>query len=287
MNIAISGASGFIGTHLSAYLDNFGHHIIPLKHVMFRDEMEGELQQIINHCDVVINLAGASLNHRWTSYYQKELVHSRVETTGRLVKAIRHASVKPSLFISVSAVGYYPAEDKVFDEATARKGEGFLADLCHLWEAEARKCPPETRLVITRLGVVLSPDGGAMEQMLRPLKMLRVGAAIAPGTQPLPWVDMRDVCHGMEFLINHPEIHGVVNLVAPDLISHNVFSLLLSHNYGGIATFTIPQWILQVILGKGAEYLTKGQQVYPAKMLDSGYQFKTPTIKRFFKTINI
>ena len=91
MNIAISGASGFIGSHLTTYLTNLGHHVTPLKHSLFREQMEGELQQIISHSDVVINLAGASLNHRWTTAYQKELIESRIKTTRRLVQAITTA----------------------------------------------------------------------------------------------------------------------------------------------------------------------------------------------------
>ena len=145
MNIAISGASGFIGTHLTAYLNKQGHTIIPLRHAIFRDEMDGELQQIISHCDGIINLAGASINHRWTHSYMEELVRSRIDVTSRLVKAMKSSAHKPSFFISVSAVGYY-SDKGSYDEKTAVKGEGFLAELCHLWEAEAKNCPPETQI---------------------------------------------------------------------------------------------------------------------------------------------
>ncbi len=286
MNIAISGASGFIGSHLTTYLTNLGHHVTPLKHSLFREQMEGELQQIISHSDVVINLAGASLNHRWTTAYQKELIESRIKTTRMLVKTINTASTKPKLLISVSAVGYYPDDGIIYDEYTAKKGQGFLSDLCQAWENEARKCSPETRLVITRLGVVLSLNGGAIQQLLKPLKMIRLGVAVAPGTQPMPWVDIKDVCQGMTFIIDHTDIEGVVNLVAPDLVSHYVFVRLLTITRKGLATIMIPQWVIRLMLGKGSVVLTQGQQVYPTKLLDMGYQFKSPTIKCFFKNIN-
>ena len=110
--------------------------------------------------------------------------------------------------ISASAVGYYP-EEGTFDEYTNTRGSGFLAELCYAWEKEARRCPSQTRLVITRFGIVLSPDGGAMEQMLRPLRITRVAGVIGPGTQPFPWIAIQDLCRAMEFIIRHEEASGV------------------------------------------------------------------------------
>lgn len=285
MNIAISGASGYIGTHLTACLNKSGHTVIPLRHAMFRNEMKGELKQILNHCDGVINLAGASLNHRWTVEYMRELVQSRIDVTSRLVQAMNNIKNKPQFFISVSAVGYYSTDD-MYDESTAKRGDSFLSELCESWEAEAKRCSKDIRLIITRLGVVLSPDGGAMEQMLRPLKALRIAAAIAPGDQSLPWIDMNDLCAGVEFLINHKEVSGIVNLVAPELVSNYVFSRWMAQTYGGFFTITIPEWLLKIIYGKGTSALTLGQQIYPAKMIDAGFRFNSPTIRSFFKTIN-
>ena len=104
--------------------------------------------------------------------------------------------------ISASAVGYYPPEVEA-DEYTRTRGDGFLSDLCYAWEKEAKHCPQPTRLVITRFGVVLSPDGGAMQQMLRPLQATKVATAIGPGTQSFPWIAMHDLCRAMEFFIAH------------------------------------------------------------------------------------
>ena len=161
MNIAMTGATGYIGKHLSNYLtEKGGHRIIPLGRSMFREGMSGYLIQTLTHCDVVINLAGAPINKRWTPEYKQELFNSRIVVTNRIIRALNAVKTKPKLMISASAVGYYPSEAEV-DEYTRTRGEGFLSDLCYAWEKEAKHCPEPTRLVITRFGVVLSPDGGS------------------------------------------------------------------------------------------------------------------------------
>ena len=158
MNIAMTGATGYIGKHLSNYLtEKGGHRIIPLGRSMFREGMSGYLIQTLTHCDVVINLAGAPINKRWTPEYKQELFNSRIVVTNRIIRALNAVKTKPKLMISASAVGYYPSEAEV-DEYTRTRGEGFLSDLCYAWEKEAKHCPEPTRLVITRFGVVLSPD---------------------------------------------------------------------------------------------------------------------------------
>lgn len=284
MNIAISGATGFIGTHLTTYFNAKGHTVIPLRHAMFRDEMDGQLSQILSNVDVVINLAGASINHRWSKAYMQELIHSRIDVTSKLIKALHQVSHKPNLFISVSAVGYYP-NDKVYDETTAKKGDSFLADICHLWENEAQKCPSDIRLVITRLGVVLASDGGALLNMLEPIKRFKIAGIVSPGTQYISWVDIQDVCSSMEFIITHTDVTGVVNLVAPEQVTNRDFTNALAKTFRAMLVVKVPQWVFHLMLGKGASVLIDNVQVYPKRMLDLGYEFKTSTITDFFKTI--
>ena len=157
MNIAMTGTTGYIGKHLSSYLtEKGGHRVIPLGRSMFREGMSGLLIQTLAHCDVVINLAGAPINKRWTPEYKQELFNSRIVVTHRIIRALNAVKTKPKLMISASAVGYYPPEVEA-DEYTRTRGEGFLSDLCYAWEKEAKRCPEPTRLVITRFGVVLSP----------------------------------------------------------------------------------------------------------------------------------
>ena len=283
MNIAMTGATGYIGKHLSNYLtEKGGHRIIPLGRSMFREGMSGYLIQTLTHCDVVINLAGAPINKRWTPEYKQELFNSRIVVTNRIVRALNAVKTKPKLMISASAVGYYPSEAEV-DEYTRTRGEGFLSDLCYAWEKEAKHCPEPTRLVITRFGVVLSPDGGAMQQMLRPLQATKIATAIGPGTQAFPWISIRDLCRAMEFFITHEETHGVYNLVAPQQISQYAFTRAMGKAYRAWTTMVAPQRIFRILYGEAASFLTAGQRVRPTRLTEAGFHFSIPNVGRLFR----
>lgn len=285
MKIAISGASGFVGKHLTAFLMGQGHQVVPLGRMMFKDNMSGQLMHTLSYCDVVINLAGATINRRWTEDYKKELVASRVRVTRSIVQAINALTQKPSLFISTSAVGYYPAEG-CFDESTEERGEGFLADLCYRWENEASKVSPETRLVITRFGVVLSLDGGALEQMLRPLKM-KLAVTIGPGTQLFPWIDICDLNKAMAHIIATPSLSGVINFVAPQIVTQSDFMNKLASHYHSFLKILLPAAFLSLFLGEAAGFVTTGQCVKPNKLIESGFVFTSPTIEHFLSGIDV
>lgn len=283
MNIGMTGATGYIGKHLSAYLsEKGGHQIIPLGRSMFREGMSGRLNQTLSNCDIIINLAGAPINKRWTAGYKKQLFDSRVGVTNRLNRALNAITNKPKLMISASAVGYYSAIGEV-DEYTQTRGEGFLSDLCYAWEKEAKRCPSSTRLVITRFGVVLSPDGGAMKQMIRPVKQTKVSVAIGPGTQPFPWIDVRDLCRAMLFFIENEALQGVFNLVSPQQITQYDLASALGKSYRAWMTLIAPQAIFRLILGEASSFLTTGQRVRPTRLLESGFDFSVPTLEDLLK----
>lgn len=281
MNIAISGATGYIGKHLSDFFSEEGHRVIPLGKSLFRDYMSGQLIQILSHSDVVINLAGAPIYHKWTPEYKKELYDSRVHVTHQIVRALSDVRRKPRLMISASAVGYYPDQGMV-DEYTNTRGEGFLAELCYLWEKEAQRCPPPMRLVITRFGTVLSPDGGAMAEMLRPLKT-KIAAVVGPGTQPFPWIDIRDLCRAMEFIIRDESLRGVVNLVAPQEISQFTFVRALAKKYHAWAKVIVPESVFHLMYGDASQFLTTGPHVRPTRMLQAGFHYSSPTVDELLK----
>lgn len=286
MNIAISGATGFIGKHLSAFLtETGGHRIVPLGRSMFREGMSGHLIQALSHCDVVINLAGAPINKRWTPEYKKELYASRMDVTHRIVRALGSVKTKPKLMISTSAVGYYPSEGE-YDEYSRAHGEDFLSELCVAWEKEAKLCPAPTRVVITRFGVVLSPDGGAMEQMLRPLKLTRVASVIAPGTQPFPWISMQDLCRAMAMIIDHESMTGTYNFVAPQQITQSALARVMAKTYHAWLTVKVPGAFFRLLFGEGASFLTTGQKVRPTRLIEAGFRFIYPTVDTLFKGID-
>ena len=201
MKIAISGASGFIGSHLAGYLTAQGHQVVPLGRGYFSgfpapgpgvigdrawDGAMGRLVAALEGCGAVVNLAGAPIDRRWSDTYKEELYASRIGPTRRLVEAIGALETPPGVLVSASAVGYYPAEG-CYKETDARKGTGFLSDLCAAWEQEAQRVPPGVRLVVTRFGVVFSPGGGAFPRLARPFRM-GVAARLGDGSQNVSWI---------------------------------------------------------------------------------------------------
>ncbi len=279
MKIAISGASGFVGTYLSRHFTNNGYVIFPLNRKIFTPESDSDLIDILSQADVVINLAGASINHRWTESYKKELYDSRIITTRKIVDTINRLDHKPKLLISASAVGYYPSTG-CYDEYYARKGNGFLSDLCEQWEQEAGRVSTDVRLVITRFGVVLATQGGAFEKMVLPAR-LGVSTIIGTGSQPFSWIDITDLVDAMEYMINNSSIDGVVNMVAPDQITNRGLMKAVAKHYRSLLTIKIPAFVFRILFGESADFMTEGQCVQPKKLLESGFVFKSSTIPDF------
>ena len=222
MKIAISGNSGFIGRHLTDFFSDRGDVVVPLKHSMFRLKTDDKLKEALIGCDVVINLAGTTINQRWTSKAKRKIKNSRVYTTRRLVSILNEMPVKPKLFISASAVGIYP-DKGIYSETSTSEGTGFLADVCIRWEEEAQKLSRDIRLVVARFGVVLSKDGGALPKMLLPFRFF-VGGKIASGKQGFSWIHIDDVLYAIQFIIEHEDLSGVVNLVSPQPLTNRAFT---------------------------------------------------------------
>lgn len=281
MDIAISGATGFIGKHLVTFFMELGHNVVPLNRYIFKEEKFETLAQTLTQCDVVINLAGAPINKRWTPQYKQELYDSRINVTRYIIRALNSNPTKPKVMISTSAVGYYSSQG-TSDEYSNKRGSGFLTELCETWEQEARRCPPETRLVITRFGIVLSPDGGAMRQMLLPLKM-KFAAAIGPGSQYFPWISINDLCRAMAFIIENNSMTGIVNLVSPDRLTQLTFTRALKKAYHAWTTIVIPRYCFRLLYGESATFLTTGQDVKPTRLIESGFKFEDAGIKQFLQ----
>lgn len=279
MNIAISGASGFIGTHLSHYLESRGHTILSINRVALSNENEHILRDIIHRADVVINLAGASINKRWTKKYKQEMYYSRIITTRKIVDTINNSGHKPHLVISASAVGYYHTQG-THNEEIFEKGTGFLSDLCEEWEAEAKKVSPDVRLCITRFGVVLAAKGGAFEKLARPTK-LGIIPIIGSGKQFFPWIDISDLTRAMEYIIYNEGMKDIINMTAPETISQDSLIRSIAKHYRGFIPLKIPTKILSCIMGESASFLTEGQNVISAKLQQSSFTFKSPTISDF------
>lgn len=285
MRIAIAGATGYIGSHLTSYFETRGHQVVSLGRELFSEEDRSvELRDLLQRCHAVINLAGASIDKRWTEAYKQELIESRVRVTRILVEALNALEVPPELFISASAVGYYAA-GKDSDEVHPHKGDDFLARLCEAWETEARRVSSKIRLVVTRFGVVLSKDGGALGRMIRMQRKNRLGAVVGGADRSISWIALVDLCRAFEWIIDHKELQGVVNLTTPETVTQRHLAQTVKRACGGFVV-TVPSGAFRLLLGERADVLLAGQRVFPLKLLETGFMYLYPTVEKLLGVTN-
>jgi uncharacterized protein (TIGR01777 family) len=271
--VAVTGATGLIGSALEHYLVNKGYTVKKLVRDFSKTDVDG--------CHIVINLAGSSINKKWTASARKEIYESRIITTRKLVNFLNSSlSNSPKLLISASAIGIYPSDNGsessvnlIFDEYSKEKGDDFLADICSDWENEAFKTNKGVRVIIARFGVVISHRGGALPKMLFPYK-LGISGRIGNGNHPFSWISLEDLVRAIEFLIEHDELKGVYNLTSEQPISNAQLTEILSKKYRSILNISIPKWGFRLVYGKASTLFTKGQRVLPKRLLESGFIFK-------------
>ncbi len=283
MNIAISGATGFIGSALSETLKEHGHSVTALT----REDFSGGVNHLIQKLEGVhgvVNLAGAPILKRWTDAWKLTIYQSRVETTSLLVAAINGLEKAPKVFISTSATGIYDAVE-VHDEFSTSFAKDFLGEVCTDWESEAMKVDRrEVRLVILRLGIVLARQGGALKQMLLPFK-LGLGGKLGDGLQAMPFIHLHDLVNGIEWALTTYGKKGIFNMVAPQIISNSQFTRLLAKALHRPAFMQVPQFVLKVLYGEGALVLTGGQKVVSARLKQEGFAFKFPDMESALKAL--
>ena len=301
MHVVVTGGTGFIGRALCRSLSRNGHRVTVLTRkgraasplldpsvtaVEWSGRGRGAWEESLEGADAVINLAGAPLaDARWTEARKRLLIDSRVQLTRCLVDAISHRSSKPRVLISASGIGYYgPSDDRVLSEAAPR-GEGFLADLCVAWEAEARRAENVgTRVVLLRTGMVLEDDGGALPKMLLPFR-LYLGGPIMPGTQWVSWIHRNDHLGLIEWAMTTPSVSGPLNLVAPEPEQMQAFCEILGQVLHRPCWFPVPETVLSFALGELGTVMTTGQRVQPQKVLAGGYVFRYPALEPALRAI--
>ena len=273
--IVISGATGFVGTHLSDILSQHGYAIDRLS----RSDLslnDNELSERLNGVFAVINLSGAPIIKRWTPAYKKELYTSRIRTTQKIANAIRLTTIKPEVFISTSAIGIY--KNKTHNtERAAQYDSGYLAKICKDWEASALTTLKITRTVIFRLGVVLSREGGAMKNML-PVFRMGLGGPISNGNQGFPWIHLDDLLHAYLYILEHSETDGIFNLTAPEIITNHQFTKSLASVVRRPAFIKVSPFMLKLRYGEGVVALTEGAFVEPFRLKEFGFEFRYPNI---------
>ena len=278
-NIAMSGATGFVGSNLSSAFRELKWQVMPLGRKEFKS---GLLADKMTDTDVVINLAGAPVINRWTEEYKKTMYDSRVNITKELVLACSQMDPKPKLLISVSAIGYY-AFGGPHTENKHVKADNFLGHLTQDWEEEALKAKElGMRTVIFRFGVILGKDGGALKEMLTPFK-LGLGGTIGDGSQPFSWIHIKDLIHAFQTAINDESYEGIYNLTAPNPTTNKGLTKALGKALAKPTIIKVPKFVLRLQLGEGAQVLTEGQAVLPERLIENGFSFSFNNIEDAIK----
>lgn len=291
MKILVTGATGLIGRHLCKSLKDEGHTVIALSRapekaqglaateILKWDPMSGPPSaEALSETDAIVHLAGEPVaDHKWSAEQKKRIRDSRVISTRNIIDGIRVSSLRPSVLVSASAVGFYGDRgDETLDETSAA-GRGFLSEVCQEWEKEATAASPlGVRTVIVRIGVVLSPEGGALKKMLTPFKLF-VGGPLASGRQWFPWVHIDDVTGILRHAL-FKSVSGPVNAVASECVTNAEFSRALGRALHRPAFMPTPEFALRMIFGERADVLLMSNRVVPKVALDTGYSFQFPSL---------
>ena len=287
--IAVTGATGLIGRALCKRLFERGDEltifstnvekakiIFPFaKEVIAWKDYEKDYSSYFEGKDAVIHLAGASVaGKRWTADYKNEIYNSRIRTTKNIVASNQLCKNKPGVFISASAIGFYgDGENSELTEASPG-GKDFLANVCADWEnASAPLELLNVRRVIVRTGIVLSPIDGALKKMLLPFRFY-LGGPLGNGKQWFSWIHIADMVSIYLFLLDHQNVKGIFNGVSPQAVQMKTFTTTLGKILHKPSIFSVPKFVLQLVMGEGASAILASQKVLPEALLKAGFKFK-------------
>jgi uncharacterized protein (TIGR01777 family) len=302
MDIFMTGGTGFVGSMLARDLAKRGHEITILTRPGERrpkgiegssinffegdPARKGLWQEKASRCEVVVNLAGASIFSRWNSETKKAIRESRVLTTRHLIDAIAMRHGRETTLLSTSAVGYYGFHgDEVLNERDAA-GSDFLATVAAEWETEALAASKfGARVVICRFGIVLGKGGGAINQMI-PLFKYWMGSPLGSGRQWFSWIHERDLLNIFSFLLENPRIQGPVNCSSPNPVQNRDLTKALAKALGKpLILPAVPSFMLRLMLGEFGDILLKGQRVYPDRLMEEGFDFRFADIGEALRDI--
>lgn len=288
MDVVVSGASGLIGSALVPALREDGHTVRRL--VRRAPSADDEIQwdpgkhsldaAAVASADAVINLNGVGIgDKRWNAEYKKALVDSRVDSTETIVAAITQPGCAVKTLINGSAIGGYGERGSDAVTEADPLGEGFLEDLVRKWEAAAE--PAEAagiRVVRIRTGIVLTPEGGALGQMLPPFK-LGAGGRLGSGKQYMSWISLADELAAIKFALTNDTVSGALNLTAPTPVTNAELTKALGRALHRPAFAVVPKLALRIGFGEFADQgLLISQRVLPKALLDAGFEFSDPSL---------
>ena len=280
--IAITGASGLIGTALVGHLKSEGHTVqrFVRRPVVAPDEIQWDPKtgyvdiEALRGVDAIIHLAGVGVgDKRWSKKYKSEILNSRLLGTTAIAHAVNE--VKPQVFISASAIGWYGESGNRAVVESDRVGDDFLAAVCREWEGAA-DLVTDVRTVKIRTGLVLDPTGGALGKML-PLFRFGLGGKLGNGKQWWSWITLHDVIRAITFLLEN-KVSGPVNLTSPNPVPNQEFTSALARAMHRPALFPAPAIALKIALGGFSSEILGSKKVAPQVLTDAGFTWDYPHI---------
>ena len=307
-SVLITGGTGLVGTAVKSLLEGKGYEVVlltrsktPIKGQAHWDINAGTIDSTaIAAADYIIHLAGAGVaDKRWSTARKQEILDSRTKSSALLVKALTETPNKVKAVISASAIGWYGPDQNNGVNHLAAQGfvetdpsyPDFLGTTCAAWEASiAPVTSPglQKRLVCLRTGIVLSKQGGALKEFLKPLAV-RMAAVLGNGKQMISWIDVRDLAKMFVYAIEHENLSGSYNAVAPSPVSNKTLTQTLAKVLYGkfyITTY-VPSFVLKIMLGEMSIEVLKSTTVSAQKIQDAGFVFDYPEITKSLSSLDL
>jgi uncharacterized protein (TIGR01777 family) len=290
MRVTVTGATGRVGRHLVAALEQRGDEVTALSRdpdkatellgvpaFAWNLKEDAAPKQALEGRDAIVHLAGEDVGQRWTAEVRKEILESRERGTRNIVHTIFDTTPRPKALICASASGYYGARgDEIVDESGA-PGTDWLAEVTARWERQAETAKIGTRTVVVRTGIVLDAEGGALAKMLPPFKA-GIGGPIGSGKQYMPWIHLDDLVGIYMAAIDNPAFQGPINASAPEPVTNKAFAKALGRAIHRPAVAPVPGFTIKLLYGAMSQIVLDGVRMVPGRAAELGYEFEHPDL---------